>query len=418
MKKINFLNLFEYILSLFLVIDVYSIWTRANFISYSMQNIILITLLVVLIFISIEKYSKYSMKNVMFILFIIIYLIIYVIFNNGDFKNYIIKFVIILPLLTIYLFLQFKMKNKYSIIKKISNIMLIISVTSLFFYVFGTTLAIIKPNEFINIKWGMEKRIPSYFNLYYETQKINILGFTIVRNTGIFTEAPMYVFVLIICLFEKVFIEKNRKKVLIIIVTILTTFSTTGIILMSIILISNIVLNKSNTSIKKIIILPIAIFIGLVISANFLISKYMESSYNINSSLNIRIDDYRAGIKAWKDNPIFGSGYGTTEITNKYISSSRNEYQTGTSSGIMVLIAQGGIYISSIYIVFILLQIRYSFLYKDYKITILSIVFIILLFVTNVAYRNIVLYFISLAFSHAICQNKQSNDRRINFESK
>jgi O-antigen ligase len=93
------------------------------------------------------------------------------------------------------------------------------------------------------------------------------------------------------------------------------------------------------------------------------------------SSLDIRIDDYKAAIQSFKNDVIFGNGYGNEEEIKKYMSDFR-EYNDGLSNSIAVILAQGGIYFSMIYIFPILFLAIYAIKKKNIKLGVLVILFI------------------------------------------
>lgn len=63
-------------------------------------------------------------------------------------------------------------------------------------------------------KWGGDRTVGSYFNLYFETYTPNyllqiLLGHTVYRNTSIFPESPMFAYVLCLALAKEVLGKLN-----------------------------------------------------------------------------------------------------------------------------------------------------------------------------------------------------------------
>lgn len=67
------------------------------------------------------------------------------------------------------------------------------------------------------------------------------------------------------------------------------------------------------------------------------------------------MDHYKAGLNAFFESPIFGNGYLNTEAVAKYISSD----DKGQSGSVTNILAEGGILISSIYILPFIFYILY-----------------------------------------------------------
>jgi len=110
----------------------------------------------------------------------------------------------------------------------------------------------------VNIDFGSynnePRQINSYFNLHFDTQKMGIGGFTLIRNSGIFCEAPMYAIILLVTFMFQLFIDEiefSKRNFYILVVTIITTVTTTGIICTSLMLFLAFVYKKFEVKILK-----------------------------------------------------------------------------------------------------------------------------------------------------------------------
>lgn len=395
MKLLNKIESYlEYIVAITFILNIYSVWTR---IWIDRQNDIMLYLSIFILgIISIIDISKDRRLIRMIILIITLSVlnIIFVWLNGSNQMDFIIRFLFLLNFFIIYIFHKSKQNNMECLLIKFANIVVILAIISLIFYILGTTFNLITNSNEVLIEWGGFRYIKSYYNLYYEAQIIPFGGSRIIRNTGIFTEAPMYNFNLCIALAVLIFIDKNKniKKIIVLLVTILTTFSTTGILIAALLVFIRIIQYKSknNTYISiKLVLLPVVLLICIIISLYFLNDKINGTS----GSYIVRMDDYISGYNAWKQHKIIGNGYKRHDITIQYTQlNNRNE---GGSSALMAILPQGGLYLVILYISPLILAIRYSIKKKNINIVILSATILILFIVTNIPYSHMIIYMLA-----------------------
>lgn len=214
---------------------------------------------------------------------------------------------------------------------------------------FGSTLNILHSTGYVYSTWtGNDtlKRVPTYYNLYFETQAIS----GIIRNTAIFTEAPMYNFHLCIALLVELFgkCKFSKAKLIILIVAVVTTISTTGWCMLIIALFGKYVSDENLKGFAKTIriaVVPIALVVGIIVVKSFVLDKLGTSSGST------RMDDFAAGFKAWKEHPFFGAGYGNGDFVKQFMSSFRSNNQ-GFSNSPTHILYQGGIFLAIPYIYF------------------------------------------------------------------
>ena len=133
--------------------------------------------------------------------------------NDVNRIQFIIEFVVILIGLIAYNVGLINKGEGSKLLIKISNIVVILAGISILCYLIFTVFKIIPPSSQMFYLWGGAREIPNYYNIYYVTQPITIHGMRFIRNTGIFTEAPMYAFMLTISVMCELFVRKNIKKV-------------------------------------------------------------------------------------------------------------------------------------------------------------------------------------------------------------
>ena len=171
---------------------------------------------------------------------------------------------------------------------------------------------------------GVIRYSQSYHNIQYITQNINLAGRFLIRNTSIFTEAPMYAFILSIALLIQLFKVDNLNKIKIgiLLITIFTTFSTIGIVFALGLVIIKYLLNKPKNKIRVLIkstIFPIVVIIASSIASIFIISKINETSVSGITSYSVRLNDFKVGFDVWKDYKFVGIGFNKQDFVQRYI---------------------------------------------------------------------------------------------------
>lgn len=251
---------------------------------------------------------------------------------------------------------------------KFSNVVVIICLVSLIFYVTGSLLRIVPATGITRYKWTWDFQCKNWFNLYYEAYYGNtsMVSFLPRKNTGLYTEPPM--FVIMICMAmagELSFVKMPRKKYIIIfIITIFSTMSTTGLLflIMSIVILIFNAGQGKRSSVIKIMVFPLIILITFFVLAEIMNQKM--GTMTGENSVNIRMDHLLTSFRLWAENPIFGIGYGQSNMFEQ-----SSSYQQGASVGLPLLLAYSGICGFSVYLIpfiralFIGLKSNHKYLY-------------------------------------------------------
>jgi hypothetical protein len=370
----------------------------------------LITFLIVLLFIlnTIKNGIKHInlAKVVVFFAIYSIYALIILLHSEKNHASFVCKFMIVIPLLSMYfVIINPADKVRFSLLYKFSEIMIYLSIISVIMWIWGSCLGRIQPTGYVPYTWGENVRdyamfVSHYYYIYFETQYVDIFGFefhTQFRNTGIFAEGPMFNMCLCVSLLIEIFLKQTIKKwhIIILIITIITTFSTTGFIFFFLIFIGFILYKKPKINTRNIIFrfIYLLFFIFIV----YFFTEFIFTQKQETSSYQVRSLHIKNGIDIWLSNPIFGIGY-------------TNSSTMVNSSGIWRVLADGGIYFFSMYIVsLIIIPYLYYRKYKDIRFVFIFLLIFFLLLPTIVQYRFVILMFIALAFSFTF--QKKSNFR-------
>lgn len=393
LKNLKISSIIKYFFAGCIILGTNSVYYDKKFFEIAMIGS---TILMLLYILSTKKYKNPTKNHLLFIFIYYIYVIFYGLMRGFPFR-FVYSFLFLLPLFFV-IFSCFNKNQFYEFLNIIKNLIVFLSVVSLFFYLFGSLLGIIKENCIIYSTWSSNPSYNGYYFLHFNTQKESIYNILFIRNSGIFNEAPMFSLVLTIGLGIELFLnnEKTRfKRIFIFILTIFTTLSTTGIVISMLMVLSSFIIIKSNKSYKqflKIILIPIL----LVFAYNF--ASYLLNNKIGGHSYNIRIDDFKAAYKAWCDNPIFGVGLSNKNKLLQYISSFR-KYNTGFSNSILTLLAEGGIYLFLIYFI-PYVRILFS-TFKNNKKLNLFLLFYLLLFISTIfTYTPFALLFLAMFLNY------------------
>lgn len=408
--KFSVNEILQYLLSLCMILNFETVWNWTNYGNKFRILVFLISVLTLflLILLDYKKNNRKVLKKECMTLFLLfLYLSIFNLLNLNNIKGTIqISILIILFYIYFYDYIQIK-----KFMSKFINVVFTISVISLFFFVFSNLLNIIGTNDKILIYVNnVPKYCDNFFNLHYLIQKESTLGFQLYRNTSIFYEAPKFSLIVSIAFMYSLLFEEKKSyiKIIVFILTIITSFSLIGIFSIVIFYVLYIILNDSKKT-KKSFLKKMFIFLLLILisipaykfACNILEIKSSTSSYLT------RLDNYQAGIKAWKENPLFGSGYEDMSIIKKYYSEFRKN-DIGYTISLLRVMAQGGIYLLLLYFIPIFKCIIFSLNNKKYYALVFSL-FFIFLFVTNSFCYNYLTLFL-LIFFDRISKKENIND--------
>lgn len=372
--------------------------------------ILVITIIVGLVLFLIDYNCKIDISEIvkkkMFITILCMFTYFYKF--QGDFEKYLGQYV----LLIIWFVLLLVHLDSYDMVwDAFINIAVILGSISLFYYVLGTCIGIIPESSITSLDWGVwdTSSIRSFHNLYYEAQFLKT-GDTLLipRNCGIFSEAPMYNFVLCIALAAEMFISKkvHKWKVVVLLITIITTFSTTGFIFLIIgsgFYFANIIFGERDLAIYK-TLFKIISGLGMIIVLGVILHKM--TSVSGAGSFNVRSDHALACFKAWISSPILGVGFQNMNAVLAYAT-----HVQGISVGLLYLLATGGILLTSILIIPYIFNIIDAIQKKNYNRIIFETLFLLLYFFTAVTQYPIFIFYIAYSIT-TNCKRKEEENRK------
>lgn len=399
-------SIIDVILMFLLIISTNSIYVNIED-SYNFSKYITI-----LIFISflckilLVNITRRLFNNILFSLAVYYSVVILIsIINITEFTlNNILYYFINFPLLVVILILINEQNQLKEWLIYYINITILLSVVSLFFWILGSNLNIISSTDYLINKWSDGGVAVSYYNIYFETQRIAIMDNVIIRNSGIFAEAPMWNLILSIALMiQTLFLGRNNYKTFILVLTILSTVSTTGIYVIGLIIAYKIIFEVSGW--KKYIALTLVPILLLGLS-------FVWENKSETASASIRFDDFYAGIKAWSDSIFFGSGFSSgLRVIESYMDTTIRA-NLGYSNSLFLILAQGGITLFILYLlpmILIFVKRKYSYDIKFF------VILLIVIFSTTIFVDTYIFAFI-IGFTYSIVligELDEKNNRRI-----
>lgn len=405
-KIIHVTDIFEYLLAICLVLNSRSIWQHSYLTASRNRNILfLVTTISLLACIwknGVIKTKRFS-KGFFILIFFILYAGIYTIFRRFNLSGFV-KLIIIVSLMIFYYHTRVDDYRYPSLCEKFTNVMSVVALISLIIWTTGSLFHLYPTNCSIIHTWsgdGKTRTANGYFNIQYivQTASLPFTNIVIDRNTSFFTEGATASYNFAIALLFETMLNKNKRKSIMFFLSaaIVSTLSYTGYIILGFCALYLLLTSKFRDKaikILKYISIPIAF---LVIS--FLIYKLLLAKKNLSSSLSfaIRMDDFLAGFKCWRSNPIFGYGYMNDNKIKPFMSPFR-AYNQGFSNSLMSILANGGVYIFILYLYPVIKAIVNSVKYKDINLLYFTITFLVMFIFTTESYQWIsILIFIYIA---------------------
>lgn len=401
----------EYLLMLLLILSTETVFSR----EYGRTNYFPYLVIFFLIFVSFLNLGKIRISR-RTILYVIIYLtaLIPVFFRTlqftpGGVRKLFLDAVLLLPLSIVCTTFIISKGELRELLRKFQNLMCWLCAISLFFWFFGSILKMIPVNTFKVIEWGNVRTIGGYYNLYFETQVIDVFGLSSQwRNTGIFTEGPMYSLVLCISLiYELLLSEKtNWSRAILITLTMFSVFSTTGFLVLFGAYFAKLLFTDSRSPLRRVAILS-SMMVSIPLLMSYLIKLILEKSQT--GSATLRNDDFFAGLKTWLEYPFLGSGFGNDlAIVRNMIMSFRKNI--GYSNGIFQILVYGGLILFLIYLLPMLKGLFSRYVSMQYKSAIM--LWFVILFATIMGTTPIFLFISGLMYT-VMAQAKLEREKRV-----
>lgn len=381
-KKLNIKTIVEYIFILIVIIECNTVYLEY------IPRVFLYGVGVVLLAILILFEKKNFMVMPRFLggyMLFFLYALIPFVYIQHEFikKQYISYFFLILPLFYFYFIYS---KNKLQLFLRFSDVMVLISLFSFALWVLCSVVKIVPLEQRALSTWGGLHLIPSFHYIYFETQNNLFLGMPLVRNSAIFSEAPMYGICVATAFTIELLLRQDFSKIksISLFLGIISSTSITAIILALLTLVVQKRIKIRNVFLRSCMYIIIAIGVSYTIS--ILVADKKENNEISYNDRNYRLEQ---GFKVFESHPILGKGF---------LSES-----AGNSNSITTLLSEVGLYVGLLFLGSLLLIPLYLII-KDRKYYLLSytwILFFIGYCVTIITYKFVTMMFVMYMFSRA-----------------
>ena len=393
MIKQGLIYFFEYLLMLMIILEFNTPYIYFPIIKNTVILLIIISAVVLILF----NWRNLTLDAIAFTFLIIVgalfpFLNVY----EGKTIAYIKLYFVILPLLLILTssYMSEERESVSHLFIKFSNIVAVIAIISLFFWFLGSTLELIPSTAIIPNSWGGDRFIPTYFGIYFETQEgaAYKIG-SMIRNSGIFNEAPMYNMILCTALSIELFLRPTIyiKRLILITLTIITTISTTGLIFMFVVYtIKGCNGFASRYRLQMILLLPI-----LLLASLFVMNCILENKKEVGEgSYSSRSRDIVKCFEVGLEHPINGIG-----IMHANKATTTDNF--GYSNSLFGTFAHGGLYFLFLYLIpLFLIPFFVGLKYGDYQLSIIIFCYFLLFTFTLSQYKVLTLLIISYSLAY------------------
>ena len=332
--------------------------------------------------------------------------------GSDSYMGYIKTYIIILPLFWVYLSKR-KAKgcNAYlSLFFKYSNVMTLFAGASLVMWLLCSILQIIPMTNLVPYAWGDGIQfVPSYYNIYFETQTANLFGESIIRNDSFFNEGPMHNMALCVALTIEYFMrtKKSKMRITILSISIITTLTTTGQLFLLALLTWH-VFNISTKRYRALIVILAPIIIFAVYTIVTIVMDFKDSEALGESSVLSRAKDIQNCIEAGIKHPILGVGIVQSKDIILW-----HGYQLGYSNSFFAVFARGGLYTLTLYLgSLLIIPLIYYRKYKQLN-WLLTMFFFFGIFAITVSFlRYLTLLFMAWGLSNLDFNKWMTNQKR------
>lgn len=339
------------ILALLLIMDLNSVYSR--FSSGALPTPAICIGLTFLLFITSCIERKWvNLRTLLVLLIYYAYLAIFIILSpKANLTGFIMKFAVLIPLLIC--FFTTDIRAGKLLLKYYASIMVVLALISLIFFPFTNLLNVIPPVGEVTVHWRGNAPFNNYFFVFFNNGYSNYTSW-LIRNTGIFVEAPQYGLNLILALMYELGVNKDvaKKHVFILVLAILTTVSFGSIMTMLLMFYTRFLMTdpKSRSLRKLKIFLSIGLLFIVAVALIYLLNKKMGNG----NSFSIRVDDFASGFQSWRLHPIIGNGYGNTKVIQQFVGSFRSwslrNNVIGFSNSWAMILSNGGLMLILIYL--------------------------------------------------------------------
>ncbi|MDD6400749.1 MAG: hypothetical protein PUG10_03960 [Lachnospiraceae bacterium] len=341
-------------------------------------------------------------------------------YNTSEFNK---EFVKIFFLMFFYFVINNKRPMFEIVWKRYSTIVLVMASVSLFFYFFGEIVHVIPHMDLKYYNYNSWLPGSNYFYLYFVNYSQNrpFLGINVVRNIGMFMEAPGFALPLSFALWWELFGCENIKKhrVSVIVITMLTTFSMKAYLMLVLLVFLYFWKNCKQMGWEYFREIIGYTFIGIVALLVLYIVFIDHKVFFKMGSIAWRMQDTIAAFLTWLDYPIWGCGYSNQkEMFAHFL----DPAHAGYTAGLFNVMAYGGVLMLGFYLISLLGYFNVSKNNK-WRAFVFVVMFVTFLFMTSMQFRYFTIFILAeglamLASPYMSDNKKTTKYKRLKYKVK
>lgn len=409
----------EYLAVLLIILECRSVYTQAVEINFYIPNMAAAALLLLL---ALKTSGRWVRRPLLHLWVALVLLLATVLLTlavisvpQARLADFALRFLVVLPTLILLFCLDREEGQELTLLAKISNVMALLAVLSLVFWVLASQLQLVAPTGELNAQWLAQNFYTGYFGVYFECHTVIFLGYSGFRNGGIFSEPSMFCLCMAVALIYELFLretpkpsggrvrigagkllvrrhqEFRRLKILLFSVTIITTFSTSGIILLSLLLFLKYAgLKPKNFWLRVLQLLSL----GAVVSVVALLVYAVFQIRIPAAAWNVIVNAYTEGLRLWETSPLFGTGYaGSTQAAALL-----------KSNSFFAILAEGGLALFAVYLVPLAGAFLLSLVRRRPGVAVLALAAGFELLAVLVPYTYMILLLLAYCFSYLLAE--------------
>lgn len=409
----------EYLAALLVILECRSIYAQAVEINFHISGAAAAVLLLLLVLKTAgQRVHRPLLQRwaVLFLLMATVLLSLAVMSVPQDrLADFVLRFVIVLPAMILLFCIDREEGQELALLAKLSNVMVLLAVLSLVFWVLASQLHLVTPTGEWNARWLTQSFYTSYFGVYFECLTVIFLGYSGFRNTGIFCEPAMYSLCMAVALIYELFLretpkafggrvrigagkllvrrhqEFRRLKILLFSVTIVTTFSTSGIVLLFLLLFLKYAgLKPRNFWLRVLQLLSLGAVVSVVALLVYVVFQIRIPA----AAWNVIVNAYTEGLRLWESSPLFGTGYaGSTQAAALL-----------KSNSFFAILAEGGLALFAVYLIPLAGAFLLALVRKRPGVAVLALAAGFELLAILVPYTYMILLLLAYCFSYLLAE--------------
>lgn len=407
-KGLSINKIFIYIIIFFLLFDGSNMWQLTSgdrFATNSFRLALLVVCLISIISTLAIKKVRFTMHFIGNMLAILALFWFFWLGTRYNLLYFIRGQLMVFPIFVVYNYVMMRYGLIKDVAKAFLNIWFVITIVTTLIWALTTVIPVLPMTG--KVYYWAQRTLPTYtfHNLYFANpvQGVIINGVRYYRNTGIFAEAPgVASYYLYAVALELAFFSKDRghkRRLTTFLIGAATTLSTKALIFIPFILFLNYLFNSTDRRNNNVLFaVRVLVLVVLVVALGYGFNEILADK-STTGSYSVRNDDVAAALTVFKSHPVFGVGLGNNDPIIRQFKVARNN--NGLSMGFTVMLAHGGLYLTTLYLWPLFLSFkRFFFKAKYRRFTIFGVAVLVNLIISNIGTHPSFLMLVAAGYAY------------------